>query len=95
MKQYSFIKELQGEVQIEEFKEITKKSGEKTFLLKLLVSDESATVYINIWGMKAIETLKRLENGRVAIITNLIVKKKLFNQEKELLFTKKSSLQMS
>ncbi len=94
IEKYSFIKKLQGEIEIEEFKEITKKSGDKTFLLKLLVSDESTTVHVNIWGMDAVESLKLLENGCSIIITNLTARKNSYTQEKELFFTAKSSIQV-
>jgi ssDNA-binding replication factor A large subunit len=94
MEQDSFIRELQGKIKIEYFKEITKKSGDKTFLLKILVSDKSATIRVNIWDMEAVESLKLLEDECNIVITNLIIKKNSFTQEKELLFTKKSTLQI-
>ncbi|GAH20896.1 unnamed protein product, partial [marine sediment metagenome] len=60
---------IQGQIQIEIFKEITKKSGEKTFLLKLLLSDDSATIRVLIWGMSAIEYLKVISNSDTVVIS--------------------------
>ncbi len=90
--EYSFIRKLQGKVEIKEFKEITKKSGDKTFLLRILVSDESGTVYVNIWGIEAIESLKLIEDDCSISITNLGLKRNRYTQEKELIFTKKSTI---
>ncbi|NHJ26006.1 MAG: hypothetical protein EAX89_15625 [Candidatus Lokiarchaeota archaeon] len=90
--EYSFIRKLQGKVEIKEFKEITKKSGDKTFLLRILVSDESGTVYVNIWGIQAIESLKLIEDDCSISITNLGLKRNRYTQEKELIFTKKSTI---
>lgn len=90
--EYSFIRKLQGKVEIKEFKEITKKSGDKTFLLRILVSDESGTVYVNIWGIEAIKSLKLIEDDCSISITNLGLKRNRYTQEKELIFTKKSTI---
>jgi len=91
IERYNYIKKVQGLIQIEEFKEINTKTGEKTFLLKVLLSDESKAIRVIIWGMNAIECLKVLSNGDFVEITNLVVKKK---DEKELLFTKNSVLRI-
>ncbi|MFX1557802.1 MAG: hypothetical protein ACFFC9_11160 [Promethearchaeota archaeon] len=91
---YEFIRSIQGIVKIEDFKELTTKSGEKTFLLKLILSDDSASVYVVVWGMIAIECLKLINEGDSVCITNLKVQRNTFNNEKELIFTKKSSLQI-
>lgn len=91
---YSFIKKIQGMVNIEEFKEITKKDGEKTFLLKLVLSDESGSVRVNIWGMNAVDTLKFIEENCSIRLRNVAVKNNTFTNEKELSFTRKSSLEV-
>jgi replication factor A1 len=70
----TFLKKVQGEVKIIEFKEITKKDGDKIFLLKLMLNDESGAVPVNIWGMNAVETLKMIEDGVSVIIRNMAVK---------------------
>ena len=94
IEQYKYIKRVQGLIQIEEFKEVNTKTGEKTFLLKLILSDESKAIRVIIWGMNAIECLKVLSNGDFVEITNLAVKQNTYTSEIELLFTKNSVLRM-
>jgi hypothetical protein len=94
IERYKYIKKVQGLIQIEEFKEINTKTGEKTFLLKVILSDESKAIRVIIWGMNAIECLKVLSNGDFVEITNLAVKQNTYIDEKELLFTKNSVLRM-
>ena len=91
---FKYIKMIQGQVQIEEFKEINKKSGEKTFLLKILLSDDSATIRVLIWGMLAIECLKIITEYDTVVISNVAVKENDYTREKELVFTKNSTLQI-
>ncbi|MFX0027110.1 MAG: hypothetical protein ACFE8M_11920 [Candidatus Hermodarchaeota archaeon] len=91
---YSFIQKLKGQVQIKEFKELTKTDGDKMFLLKLILSDDSGSVCVNIWGINAIETLKIIEEGDQIIIKNLSVKFNNYTSEKELSFTKNSTLEV-
>lgn len=91
---YSFIQKLKGQVHIKEFKEITKNDNEKMFLLKLILSDSSGSVCINIWGMNAIDTLKLIEEGDHIIVKNLSVKFNSYTSEKELSFTKDSTLEV-
>ena len=90
--QYSYIKRIQGKIEIIQFKELTKKDGEKTFVLKLLLSDHTGSVPVNIWGMNAVDSLKLLEDGCMVQFTNLSVKDNTYTKTKELLFTKKSTL---
>ncbi len=90
IERYKYIKIIQGLIQIEEFKEVNTKTGEKTFLLKVILSDESKEIRVIIWGMNAIECLKVLSNGDFVEITNLAVKQNTYTDEKELLFTKHS-----
>jgi len=94
IERYNYIKIIQGLIQIEEFKEVNTKNGEKTFLLKLILSDESKSIRVIIWGMNAIECLKVLSNGEFIEITNLAVKQNIYSDEKELLFTKNSVLRI-
>jgi ssDNA-binding replication factor A large subunit len=95
IERYNYIKIIQGLIQIEEFKEVNTKTGEKTFLLKVILSDESKAIRVIIWGMNAIECLKVLSNGDFVEITNLAVKQNIYTDEKELLFTKHSVLRIS
>ncbi len=89
-----FIKSITGIVQIEEFKEIIKKNGEKTFLLKLILSDDSSSIRVLIWGMNAVESLKILNNGISVKLSNVIIKENSYTNEKELIFTKNSRLKI-
>jgi ssDNA-binding replication factor A large subunit len=94
IERYKYIKIIQGLIQIEEFKEVNTKTGEKTFLLKVILSDESKEIRVIIWGMNAIECLKVLSNGDFVEITNLAVKQNTYTDERELLFTKHSVLRI-
>ena len=94
VERFNYITRIQGQVQIEIFKEITKKSGEKTFLLKLILSDDSATIRVIIWGMFAVKCLKIINDNDTIVISNVLVKRNKFTNEKELVFTKNSSLEI-
>jgi replication factor A1 len=94
VKNFKYIKTIQGQVQIDEFKEINKKSGDKTFLLKIFLSDDSTTVRVLIWGMIAIECLKIITDHDTVVISNVAVKENDYTREKELVFTKNSTLQI-
>lgn len=89
-----FIEQIQGFIQIEEFREVNKKGGDKTFLLKLIISDDSASIRLLIWGIPALDCLKIIKEGAGVHITNLRVQKNSYTNEKELIFTKKSSLKI-
>ena len=91
---FNYITRIQGQIHIEVFKEITKKSGEKTFLLNLLLSDDSATIRVLIWGMSAIEYLKIISDNVTVVISNVSVKQNKYTNEKELVFTKNSTLEI-
>jgi len=94
VERFNYITHIQGQIQIEVFKEITKKSGEKTFLLKLLLSDDSTTIRVIIWGMNAIGCLKLINNCDTVVISNVSVKRNKYTNEKELVFTKNSTLEI-
>jgi len=94
LESFKYIKTIQGKVQIEEFKEINKKSGEKTFLLKIFLSDDSTTIRVLIWGMIAVECLKIITDHDTVVISNVAVRENDYTREKELVFTKNSTLQI-
>jgi len=94
LESFKYIKTIQGQIQIEEFKEINKKSGEKTFLLKIFLSDDSTTIRVLIWGMNAVECLKIITDYDTVVISNVVVKENDYTREKELVFTKNSTLQI-
>lgn len=89
-----FIKSITGIIQIEEFKEIIKNNGEETFLLKLILSDDTSSIRVLIWGMNAIESLKNLSDGDGVKLSDVIIKENSYTNEKELVFTKNSRLEI-
>jgi hypothetical protein len=92
--QSKFVSSIKGQVKIENFKELELKSGEKSFLLALLLDVESFAICVKIWGMEAIECLKLVSDGDSVSITNLAVKENSYTSEKELVFTKNSTLKI-
>ena len=92
IEKFNYITQIRGQIQIESFKEVTKKSGEKTFLLKLLLSDDSNTIRLIIWGMNAIECLKIINDDDTVVVSNVSVRRNKYTDEKELVFTKTSTL---
>ncbi len=88
-----FIKLITGVVQIDMFKELTLKNGEKSFLLKLIISDDTSSIRVNIWGMKAVECLKIINEGDGVRLSNVFIKENTYSNEKELNFTKISRLE--
>jgi len=96
MQNEKFIRVVKGIVNVEEFKEITLKSGQDTFLLKLNITDEEDfSARIILWGDDAINCLKMIEEGEGYSFYDLMVKENSYTGEKELSFTKKSSLRPS
>jgi replication factor A1 len=92
--QNKFLSSVKGQVKIENFKELELKSGEKSFLLSLLLDVGSFVIRVKIWGMEAIECLKLVSDGDCVSITSLVVKENSYTSEKELVFTKNSSLKI-
>ncbi len=92
--QNKFVSSVKGQVKIEYFKELELKSGDKSFLLALLLDIESFVIRVKIWGMEAIECLKLVSEGDCVSITNLTVKENSYTSEKELVFTKNSTLKI-
>ena len=93
MKENKFISNIEGIVNVEEFKELTLKSGENTVLLKLIITDsydESARIIL--WGNTAENCLKQIKEGNGYKFNNLMVKDNTYTGEKELSFTRKSSI---
>ncbi len=93
-KKTGFIKFVKGKVYVDGFKELTLKNGEKSFLLKLILSDESGSIKVNIWGISAIKCIRIVSDGDFIKISNLIIKENLYSNEKELSFTKSSRLEI-
>jgi len=85
-----YINAVKGIVQIEDFKELELKSGDKSFLLTMSLEVKGFTIRVKAWGMKAVECLKVVNNGDWVSITNLAVKENKYTTEKELFLTKNS-----
>jgi len=92
LQQNKYLSVVKGIVQIEEFKELELKSGEKSFLLTMFLEVEGFTIRVKAWGMKAVECLKIVNDGDFVSLTNLAVKENKYTSEKELSFTKNSSV---
>lgn len=69
------------------------KNGEKSFLLKLILSDDTASIKVNIWGMDAVECVKNVSDGVYVKLSNVVIKENKYSNEKELNSTKNSRLQ--
>ena len=54
LQQNKYVNSVKGIVQIEEFKELELKSGDKSFLLTILLETEEVTIRVKVWGMKEI-----------------------------------------
>jgi len=89
-----FIRFVKGIVQVQEFKELTLKNGEKSFLLKLILSDDTSSIKVNIWGLKAVECVKTIEDGNSIKLSNVIIKEDTYSNEKELSSTKRTILEV-
>jgi len=76
-----------------EFKEIDKKNGEKTFLLKFPLMDEMSSINFVAWGMNAITCLKAIEEGTSISLSKVMVKFNQYSGEKEISFIKSSEVE--
>jgi len=92
LQENKFVSVAKGNVLIEEFKELELKSGDKSFLLSFLLETVDTTIRVKAWGMQAVECLKVINDGDFVSITNLAVKENKYTAEKELSFTKNSTV---
>ncbi|MHA2473801.1 MAG: hypothetical protein ACXAES_11265 [Promethearchaeota archaeon] len=90
-----FIRSISGVVHIEEFKEFIKKNGERAFLLRLALTDETTSIMVNVWGMEAVEYLKQIEDGSKITLFNVVIKFNQFSGKKEISQTKATRLKIS
>jgi len=89
-----FIKTISGVIQIEELKEFDKEDGERSFLLKFGLSDDTGSITVNVWGMQAIEILRIIEEGMAVKLINIFIEENKYTQMKEIKFTNKSILEV-
>ncbi|MFX1259975.1 MAG: hypothetical protein ACFFAN_19170 [Promethearchaeota archaeon] len=88
-----FIPRIEGIVDnIEEFKELRLKSGDKSFLLKIILRDDTSSIKMIAWGMNAIECLKSINIGDKVRLSNSLLKYNTYNNFNELHFVKSSKL---
>ena len=88
-----FIEKIEGKIKkIELFKEIDKKNGEKTFLLKFILSDDTADIMVNVWGMNAVNCLKVINEGDSIVLSSVFVKTNSYSAQNEIVFTQQSLL---
>jgi len=92
---YGFVKRISGMIQIDELKEFDTEEGEKSFLLKFELSDETGVINVLVWGMQAIEILRIIENEMVIKLMDVFIEKNEYSDIKELHFTKKTILEIN
>jgi len=85
-----FIPVVAGMVELEDLRMITLKDGNKTFLLKFKLCDETSSIMVNIWGMDAPEFIKNVSEGERITLSNVLIKESPYSNEKELNLTKNS-----
>ena len=90
-----FVNEISGIVQIDELKEFDTEQGEKSFLLKFVLSDETWAINVLVWGWQAIEILRMIENGMHIKLMRVFIEKNEYTEIKEIHFTKKSILEIN
>ena len=90
-----FVKKIEGFIlKIENFQEIDKKNGEKTFLLKLIIYDNTARIPVIIWDLNAVNCLKIINEEDHVILSKINIKFNSYTEQNEIHFTKKSNLQV-
>ncbi len=94
LKTDGFITSASGFINGYELKEFTKNNGEKSFLLKLGLTDKTGSIEVNVWDMKAIDILKIIEKGMAVKLLNVFIKENEYSNQKEIHFTKKSILEI-
>ncbi len=89
-----FVNQVEGMVSAKEFKEITLKNGEISFLFKFLLSDDESSISVVVWGLNAVNLFKLTESGFMIRLRNLFAKKNAYSGQKELNFIKKTSFEI-
>ncbi|MBD3254997.1 MAG: hypothetical protein GF383_07880 [Candidatus Lokiarchaeota archaeon] len=90
-KSNGYIPELEGVVaEIDQLKEFTKKTGEKSFLLHFVLRDSSGLISVLVWGMEAIKCLKKIDIGKAIRLENPYLKRNQKTGIKELHLTPRS-----
>ncbi len=88
-----FVKSIEGIIErVLDFKELTLKNGEKSFLFKFVLRDDTSSINVVIWGMNAVKCLKYVNQGEKVKISNIMVKYNRFTQQNEISFIRNSKL---
>ena len=87
-----FLSDIQGEIIfISPLKELTKKDGKMIFLLGFTIRDDSGRIAVKVWGLTAVDVLKKIEIGQIILLRNVLVKFNDYSKENEIVFTQTSS----
>ena len=85
---------LQGVVSsVDNLKKVNTKSGEDTYLLGFIISDESDWIRMTVWGEKAEELSDKLIVGKGILLKNVLVKYSSFSNRNELSLLNDSNLE--
>jgi len=91
-KRDKFIAQIKGIVDKIEFKEQDSKEGGIRFLLKFVLYDNTSSISVVVWGMKAIEMLKLINKGDSIILSNFLIKYNNYTNVNEIHLLKNSKL---
>jgi ssDNA-binding replication factor A large subunit len=92
MESREFIPCVTGMAMLDSFREITTKDGRTVPLLKVVLKDDTSAINVNVWGEEAPRIAREVQDGMNITITNLHVKLNTYSEQKELNYTKKSSI---
>ena len=81
-------------IEINKIREIIKKDGDVTFLLKFVLSDDTSAIIVNVWGDLALEIPKIIEQDGVLELSNVLVNLNEYSQDEEITLTKSSRIKM-
>jgi len=81
-----------GIVQVKDFLEKDLKNGDKTFLIRLLLSDDDDSIEIVAWGMDALNVLQQINDGDHVQLSDVVIKLNTYTDKKQLQFTKRTIL---
>ncbi len=87
-----FVKFIAGNIGSIDLKEVKKKDGGLTFLLKMKLNDKTSSIDINVWGDQAIYYLKTLNEEEYYIFSNVSIRYNPFSQSNEVYFTRLTKL---
>ena len=87
-----FISLIKGTVDNIQFKELDQESGEKSFFLKFILYDDTSSINVVAWEENALNCLKKIEEGKKAAFSNVLVKYSEYSKVNEIHITTKSKI---